>query len=287
MEEKELKELFKKAAEIAKAVPEALQQAAFNRALDVLMEQLNNISGKSTSHFNANVRSKLGRRAPQEQQAPVENGDPIARLLHSIDRTSYPQILNSTRVLERSLALLRAACDDFNTDGLGCAAIAKILTEKFRLRATRQAVQQALDVSGDKVDRVMLSKGKTYYRIMLPGERYLDSPESMSHNQTVNKRSGEKVKPKTRDINQQKEPKFAKPKSASPKKGLKSILLKLVDEGYFDEPKRIGVVQDYLQQKKGYGIKITTMSPCFIRMLRDDILDRTRASDGQYEYKRK
>jgi len=287
MEENDLKKLFKKAAEIANTVPDALQQAAFTRALDVLMEQTNSASGKSTPHLHDNIGRKPGRPTTQEQQAHDENSDPIARLLLSMDRTSYPQILNSPRVLERSLALLRAARDDFNTDGLGCAAIAKILTEKFRLRATRQAVQQALDPAGDKVDRVTSSKGKIHYRIMLPGERYLDSPESMDHSKKVNKRRGAKAKPKTQDTNQHKEPKSAKPKPASPQKGLKSILLKLVGEGYFNEPKRIGVVREHLQHKKGYNIKITTLSPYFTRMLRDNILDRTSASDGQYEYKRK
>lgn len=287
MEEIELKEVFKKAAEIAKAVPEALQQAAFNRALDVLMEQPNNINSKPNSRLHATVRNKSSRHAPQEQKAHAEDGDPTTRLLYSIDRTSYPQILNSTRVLERALALLRAARDDFNTDGLGCAAIAKILTEKFRLRATRQAVQQALDAAGDKVDRVILSKGKNYYRIMLPGERYLDSPESMNHSQMVNKRRSAKAKPKTHDSNRQREPKSAKPKHASSKVSIKSMLLKLMEEGFFDEPKRIGIVREHLQHKKGFDIKITTLSPCFTRMLRDDVLDRTRASDGQYEYKRK
>jgi len=285
MDENELKNLFKKAAEIAKAVPEALQQAAFNRALDALMETRGAAGSKTPSTLGGKVERKSARTRLQSMQ-PDESTDSTAQLLHLMDRTAYPKITSSTRVLERSLYVLRAARDDFNIDGLGCSAISKILTDKFRLRASRQAVQQALDAAGDKVDRVSPPTGKTYYRIMHSGELYLDSPESANPTHTNGKQRMQRPS-KKQSTGKKKEPKSAKQKASGTKAGLKSILLKLVTEGYFEEPKRIGVVREYLQHKKGYDIKITTLSPYFTRMLRDDILDRTRAEDGQYEYKRK
>jgi len=178
MKEHDLTELFKKAAEIAKAVPEALQEAAFNRAVDALMGQNAGLGASGRENAGGKTGHKPPPLSPPRHPPAEETTDPTARLLQSLDRTAYPQVLSSPRVLERSLCLLRAARDDFEIDGLGCAAIAKILTEKFRLRTTRQAVQQALDVAGDKVDRVTPPGGKTFYRIMHPGETYLDSPDS-------------------------------------------------------------------------------------------------------------
>jgi hypothetical protein len=178
MEENELKRLFKKAAEIAKSVPEPLQQVAFNRALNALLDEQGAPLGPEQGVQTSAKGNKKKRSKRPKAKRTSDDAHPVSHLLESMDRTSYPQILNGSRVLERALALLRAAKDDFDIDGLGSTAIAKVLTDKFRLKTTRQAVQQALDAAGDKVDRVTPSSGKTYYRIMHPGEVYLDSPQA-------------------------------------------------------------------------------------------------------------
>jgi hypothetical protein len=69
--------------------------------------------------------------------------------------------------------------------------------------------------------------------------------------------------------------------------GPRSALNQLVSEGYFDSVRRMGDIQSHLSHSKALTYKTSDLSPTLIRMLRDDVLTRTRASDGQYEYKRK
>ncbi len=157
----DLKKLFQEAAEIAKAVPKELREAAFNRALDAL-----SLPG---------AKKQLPRISPGTAAARAggeSNADPAAILLQDLDRTRHSEVSTAPRVLERALFILRAARDDHSIDGLSAPQIAKVLTDKFRLRTTRQAVTQALDAAGDKVDRNSSGWIATY-RIMHPGDEYL------------------------------------------------------------------------------------------------------------------
>jgi hypothetical protein len=60
----------------------------------------------------------------------------------------------------------------------------------------------------------------------------------------------------------------------------------LVDQGFFDKPKTIADVQRRMKDKLGRDVAITTLSPIFTRLLRDDVLDRDKNADGAYEYVR-
>ena len=121
----DLKKLFKEAAEIAKAVPKELREAAFNRALDA-------ISAKQVRPPPpAGSTPSTG-----DDGAPLDSG---AILLRDLDRTRYPEVSTAARVLDRALFVLRAARDDHQIDGLSSSQIASVLTEKFRLRTSHQA----------------------------------------------------------------------------------------------------------------------------------------------------
>ena len=146
MAETNLKDLFKQAADIAKDVPESMQEAAFNRALDFLLGL-----GSSGAAGKKRVAAPT-RRTQGSQESP---DDEVDTLLQQLDRTAHPKILDAPRVLDRSLALLRIARDEFSIDGLSAPQIARVLTEKFRFRTSRQAVTQALATAIDKVDRVL------------------------------------------------------------------------------------------------------------------------------------
>src|SRR5689334_25380836 len=87
-------------------------------------------------------------------------------LTEHLDRTAHPEISSAPRVLERALWLLRVAKDTHGIDGLGATHIANLLTEKFRIRTTKQAVTQALDAARDYVDRHSPQSGRLVYRIM-------------------------------------------------------------------------------------------------------------------------
>ena len=169
MNDKELQDLLKRAGEISKVVPEALREAAFNRAFDVLTGTISPLA-----HEVAEV--PVGKIERLQKKAADDPEKPSDYLLAHLDRTSYPQVSSAARVLDRALHVLRIARDDFDIDGLGAPDIARVLTEKFRLRVSRQAVQQSLDAARNQVDKLS-GHGRKAYRIMDPGERYLDSLE--------------------------------------------------------------------------------------------------------------
>jgi len=281
MKDDELKALFKKAAKISEAVPETLREAAFNRAVDALL----GIQQVPTQGSSPKTR-KTVKHTPSTEPSTGGAADP---LLTELDHNAYPQMETAPRVLERALMLLRIAKDDFRIDGLGSSRIAKVLTEKFRYRTTYQAVQQALGAAGNKVDRVSVGR-KTTYRIMHPGELYLDTgqfgeAQKPSRSQGAKGKESKKVsrakKPTQKEVKRTSQGK----KAARRSKGSMVAIKELVAEGYFSSARRIGDVQEHLQHKKGLSFKVTALSPVLLRLLRDNVIDRVKAEDGQYEYK--
>ncbi len=280
---------FRKAAEIAKVVPKALQETAFNRALDALLAPSKGKHGAGApdapgSRKRAVRETKSGTSASSSEAD--NKGNHAAYLCEHMDRTSYAFILKAPRVLERSLALLRAAKDDFEIDGLGSTHIARVLTEKFRLRTTRQAVQQALDAAGDKADRVTPASGRAYYRIMHPGEVYLDSPEDQT---TAVSRTGSKQRApatiKRKAASRKKTPGTSKNRKAGT--GPMVVVSKLVDTGYFATARTIRDIINHCGTNLGRHFKANEVSPPLLRLLRDKRLKRAKNSDKQYEYKDK
>lgn len=63
-----------------------------------------------------------------------------------------------------------------------------------------------------------------------------------------------------------------------------SAIRDLIDSGFFNEPKGLADVQQRLKDKQGRDVPVTTLSPVFTRLLREGALDRTRNSEGVYEY---
>lgn len=63
-----------------------------------------------------------------------------------------------------------------------------------------------------------------------------------------------------------------------------SAIRDLITSGFFKEPKGLADVQQRLKDKQGRDVPVTTLSPVFTRMLREGALDRTRNSEGVYEY---
>ncbi len=159
-----LKDAFKRAAEIAAVVPASMQEAAFHRALDQIL------GGDGEPGAQTTVARRQGRSA--RTAATDETPDSAKQLIDGINRTAYPGIASATKVLDRALAVLELAKRDFDIDGLTAPQIAKVLTEKFRLRTSRQAVTQALAPEHSMVDT--RTRGRTtVYRIMQEGENSL------------------------------------------------------------------------------------------------------------------
>ena len=71
----DLKELFKQAAEIAQHVPESMQEAAFNRAIDLL-------TGKTQTKTDSNPATSNRRKGKiKTQKSNPENGTSSSDLL--------------------------------------------------------------------------------------------------------------------------------------------------------------------------------------------------------------
>lgn len=281
MTTEDLKRLFQEAAEIAKAVPKELREAAFNRALDAL---------------SLPVGKKPLPSSRQSETATQVRGDPksdrAAILLRDLDRTRHSVISSAPRVLERALFILRAARDDHSIDGLSASQIAKVLTEKFRLRTTRQAVTQALDAAGDKVDRN--SSGRlASYRIMHSGDEYLrvgdfggsssgaasSSPLRRAKKKAVRKPTSSKTAATSKPARRAKST-----GNTSRRPGAGEMLRDLISAGFFATPKTIGDIQLHVQHNRAHTYGLNELSTPLRRAVHNKLLDRTRNANGQYEY---
>lgn len=281
----DLKAAFKHAAEIAAVVPESMQEAAFHRALDQILG--------APAERSAGSKGSTRRRSSPATKRPdeAESDDAAAQLIDGINRTAYPEIASASKVLDRALALLRLASRDFGIDGLTAPEIAKVLTEKFRQRTTRQAVTQALSAAHTMADTGRRGR-TTVYRIMQPGEDYLDAGGNKS--QTSERPAGparraRRRQPKSAGQSRTKSaPKATKTATVRARggrrRGPKTVLGELIDEGFFKEPRTIGDAQEQLRHKKGVRFTLQDLSPAFVRLLRDGRLDRGRNASGQYEY---
>ena len=63
-------------------------------------------------------------------------GTSTDELIATIDSTQHPEVTLASKVLDRSLLVLQIARTAHGIDGLTPSAIAKILTEKFRVNTT-------------------------------------------------------------------------------------------------------------------------------------------------------
>jgi hypothetical protein len=171
--DQELKDLTKRAADIVKDVPAALRPTAFVRIMDELLGKQRPAEVRETrrtTRTGGRTSSRARARTPDTSET-----DAADELMGTLDRTKHSEIREAEAVRERALWILRIAQDDHGIDGLGANQIARVLSEKFRIKTSGQAVRQALERSGDLVDRD--ARGPVVqYRIMARGETYLDSP---------------------------------------------------------------------------------------------------------------
>ena len=289
MADEQEKDLFKRAAEIASVVPESMQDAAFRRALDRL-------EGEKTPPKREAKRDRTKPRRRGGGDSKPGDADSAAIVLSQINRTEHPEVSKADKALERSLHVLKIARDEFQVDGLTAPQIAEVLTEKFRLRTTRQRVSQVLDGASTLVDRVAGSgRAAARYRIMAPGEKHLENgggesskpkdskTAAKSRAQSGRTRPSPKKVPETKS----KKPGKSSGKRSSRTVGPRAALEGLVADGYLDQPRTIGQMRERLDHKKGLAFKVTDLSPALTRMLRNEDVDREKNDSGQYEYKRK
>lgn len=282
MSDKSLDDLFKQAADIAGRLPENLQEAAFNRALDHLLGE-----------------SGGGRRSPglERETAPTRvrssEAAAVRSLLEKIDRTRYPDVGATTRVADRALKVLQLANDDHNLDGLSAQEISEVLTKKFRLPVRPNAVNMALERETGTVD-VRQKAGAKVFHLMAPGEAYLKrlrdgevSGERRSRATQPNKKQTQtrSLDATATHVPTPKEESAKKaPRASGSRPGPKKAVQQLISEGFFDAARTIADIQERLKHKRGHTYTLQDLSPTLVRLLRDGSLSRERNTSGQYEY---
>lgn len=277
-----MKEVFRQAAEIAQQVPENMQVAAFNRALD-LLTGATDASGEQRQTTPENAR---GTPKVRQVKETIKQESSVAALMAAIDTTQHPAVAATTKVLDRALMVLQIALRNHDIDGLTPPEIAQILTDKFRLATSRQAVSMAISSATTLVNRVPRGSGYEY-RIMGPGEEYLthlgSEPESskqkaparVGRNKRSARRSAKAVEPTA-------EGKAGGAKSSRP--GPKQILETLIESRFFDSPRDIAQMIEHIRHQHARTYKATDLSPALTRLRREDKLDRTKNEKGVYEY---
>lgn len=281
-----LEQAMAQAAKIAKLVPENLQEAAFNRALDeILGSQEKSPETKPRQRSTSRTQSKVQK----------ESKDAAAPLLSAINRTKYPDVGATDRVADRALKVLELVQNDHDVDGLGSVDIATILTEKFRLGTSAAAVRMALSRETTTVD-IRTRGGKQTYHIMESGEDYLAELRSRSGEpteRTSRKKAMKKKRKKSSDATRKTSKKRAKAASkkkakkknrSSGRSGPKAAVSRLIEESFFDSPRALSEIQSELQHKRAHSYSIGVLSPTLTRLVRDGELQRDRNESGQYEY---
>ncbi|GAB4062529.1 hypothetical protein GCM10028777_02560 [Angustibacter speluncae] len=283
----DMQELFKEAAKIAAVVPESMQEAAFNRALDMLTNSERTPAEKITSPRRA--AKKRAPSTPGRGDVETPAVDRVAQVT-AIARDAAPEVDQETSVQGRSIALLVAAKREADVDGLTSPEIAKILTDKFRHKTTRQAVTQAMDAAGSKIDRQRSGNDPIIYRVMKTGEDWLSAPadqRTTSSSGRPRRRPGTKrvtaPAQKTRTANKATPAQKTASAGTGRRTGPKGVLESLIDEGYFSEPRGMADIRQHVRDQRATNFSNSDLSPTLIRLLREGKLKRNKV-EKQYVY---
>lgn len=283
MAELSQEQAFLAAAEIAGKVPKHLQEIAFNRALDHLF-------GSNRGGPDALEQRAAGRK-------PRATSTAVTELVSMVERTKYPDVGATSRVADRALKVLQLANDDLGVDGLTASEISEILTKRFRLPVTQNAVNIALERETTTVD-VRVVAGVKRFHIMAPGEEYLKklrSGDTLSRGRRQKTRAPsnsakEEAKAETRSGERPrgKEKKRAsasvKGKRSTARPGPKAAVTQLISREFFNDPHTLSQVQKELRHHGGHTYSVQELAPALVRSVRDGSLHRKRDAQGQYEY---
>lgn len=164
MDNEKLKEEIQRAKEAVEGLPEPFKSRTYDKIIERILD------GTYGSKSQKKVKSRSsGRKNPTSKEDEM-----VQKVINDLDRSKYEKI-HDLKVLERSLYLLKIVRDDLSIDGLSPSQIASVLTEKFRVKTTKEAISMSL-MKTSYVDRVpTVNRGaRTYqYKLMQKGEDYL------------------------------------------------------------------------------------------------------------------
>lgn len=176
---------YKEKIEIAKKAVEGLNLDD-NLKLKAFEKVLDDLLGNRLSN-NKEVSTRKTRKSKKKIYSAVESvkdGEIEEDIMSKINAEDFPKIHNLTSKLDLSLYLLKVLREKYKIDGLISSQIAKILSEKFRIKANQFNIGMILSKSKKYLDRdkVMTRGGIGYkYKIMKSGEDYLDKLIKMSN----------------------------------------------------------------------------------------------------------
>ena len=281
---RKLEDLFEEAARIAEKMPDRLQESAFNRALDALLQQEEQGKVHETPHGKSSVSGNA--RVSEAGEESIE--DRARYLTQNLDSTEHPEIHQVTSVLSRSLHVLKIARDKFAIDGLTTSEVVAVLKDKFRIKVSARGVRGALSEAGNLVDRVPEGRGYRY-RIMKPGEEHLsgagsstnppsrskrpkksagNSAQKADSSRTTSKAAGSGTERKTRS-------------ATASGRGPMEWVRGLIQERWFSEPRSINDILAELE-RRGASYKRTDLTRQLLSLVRDEELTRQKRkpSDG-------
>lgn len=274
-----LKRRFEQAAEIAKLVPEHLQEAAFNRALDALLsEDTARPPGARVPARRAGSPEVKSRRATKQTENNL-----VMLLCEKLDRTQYPAISAGASALDNALRVILAAREECQIEWLAPSQITAILKTKFLVKVDRTSVSKALAAAGGMVDRRPEGKGYVY-RLMGAGEKHIQSERKRGQESQAATRVPKRQKTVSPKTDKAPPTTNARRRTASARPGPKKMLEELIGEGYFDEPRAIGDIISHISQKRAHTYKPTDLSPALVRLLRDNRLEREHNAEHQFVY---
>lgn len=157
-------DLARKASKEVEGLEEPLRSIAYKTILDELIRD-----AKSS-------RPEVKRQVAVTEIEAAGKRDPIETFMgRAVDASAFGDLFNRRGLLvEKSLAVLKLARDEFGVEGLTPTQIGKILTRKFRVAGIHAAnISRDLGKSSQYVSRVADDRGRTTYLLMVQGEQRL------------------------------------------------------------------------------------------------------------------
>lgn len=246
MPDPDIKRIFKEAAEIAKGLPRGLQEAAFNRALDVLL------SGSSTD--------------AEEQDADV------ARRLFAIP--------GSRALLDTSVAAINMVADRLGIEELDADEVADFIEEKLGPHLNEGVVGRALD-GADEVLRT-LAGANPLNTFLHESDR---EGKASSRGRTQHKANAAKTKAGKKDTKKRRKGPASNKTERATTGGITQLIINLVRKGFFTSARTAAQVALHLN-RQGFNFTVYQLTPVLVRLLQAGLLRRTTGPGGQYAYEK-
>ncbi len=294
-DDEKLQEIVKRAAAVAAGVPQALQEAAFNRAFEALLHP--GSGGEPNGHSSAGRAARTVRETEGGSGGGDKPIDPVAAMV-ALPRNVYAQVDDETGAMGKALALLTVAENEAHINALTSSQIAQILTTKLKWKVSRQAINQAMDRAGRMVDSTS-GAGARAYTIMAAGQDYLNTP--IDERMAPSGSSGPRRRARASKAASSSKSKTAKPTSSDDsdpaiakkttparrtdgRTGPREAVERLVGNGFFATPRTLGAIRTELRDSTAVDYKSTDLSPAMTRLLREGKLSRRKNEESQYEY---